>query len=138
MILGGAVVLFVRLIGDVVDGVGAITSHAPLDASAGDLAEKPGHVLLLVQVFLAVVDVGEAVDGFAREVGFGGAQIGVLRVIGVIKGQANGVDRGHLDLIIPVDLVPIVIDIPLHLLQPFEVLLFRSHACFLLIMICSF
>src|SRR4030043_1965760 len=62
MVLGGSFVLFVSLIGNVIDGVGRIDSHTPLNATSGHLTEKPGHILLLVQILFALMDMTESID----------------------------------------------------------------------------
>ncbi len=94
--------------------------------------EHPGHVLLFMQIFFAMVDMAEAVDPFPRQVRGGRAKVLVFGVGGIIKGKADGVDRGHLLRIIPVDLLAVNINIPAHLPQPFYVLLFGPHLFFLL------
>ena len=59
VVLGGAVVLLVRFVGDVVDGIRAVDPHAALDAAADFLAEQACHVLLSVQISGVLVDMGK-------------------------------------------------------------------------------
>ncbi len=73
MILGGAVIQFVRFIGNIVNGVRGVDAHAALDAAADLLAEHAGHILFLVQVVRVLVNMGESVDPFPGEMGDGGA-----------------------------------------------------------------
>jgi hypothetical protein len=77
------------------------------------------------------VNMAETVDLLARQVRGCRAQVLVLGVRGEVKGQPDGVDRRHLLLIVTVDLFPIQVNIPPHLPQPFDILLFRPHLSFL-------
>ncbi len=72
MILRRPLVHLVRFIGHVVNGVCPVAAHAPLNAAADLLAEHARHVLLPVQVFSALMDMGEAVDPFTAEMRDGG------------------------------------------------------------------
>jgi hypothetical protein len=81
-----------------------------------------------MQIFLAVMNMTEAIDLLPCQMGFCGAQVFIFGVGCIIKGEAIGVDRWHLDLIIPGDLFAVEIDVPSHLSQPFYVLLFGSHS----------
>jgi hypothetical protein len=53
----------------------------------------------------------------------------------VVKGDADGVDGGHLHLIVAGDLLAVHVNVPAHLPQAFDVLLFRPHD-FLLLLSC--
>ncbi len=123
MVLGGAVVHLVRLVGDVVDGVRSVDPHAALDAAADLLAEHARHVLFLVQVVLVLMDVGEAVDPLARQMGNGRAQILILRLGRLVIGRADGVEAIHLEFVRPVDQLAVVVKIPFHLGQTLDVIL---------------
>ncbi len=65
-----------------VDGVGA---HAALHTAADAVADETGHELLLEQVFLAVVDVGAAVDDGALHAGDVGLGKADIRIAGVVR-----------------------------------------------------
>jgi hypothetical protein len=127
MVLSGSVVLPIGLIRHIIDCIGSVDSHTPLDATSGHLIKGSGHILLLVQVLLALMDVAEPVDLLAGKVGGGGIQAFIIWVGSVIESQADGVNRWHLYLIIASDLFAVQIDIPMHLPQPFDVLLFCSR-----------
>ena len=71
VILGRSFVLLVGFKRDGVAGVGAVYAHAALNAAADLAAEGAGHILLLVQVFFILVNVGEAVDGLAGDMALG-------------------------------------------------------------------
>ena len=132
MVLGSTVVLLVRFVGNVIDGVGTVYTHAALDAAAHLLAEQTGHVLLFVQVFGAMMDVSIAVDSLTGEMRDGGAQVLVLRPGCFIKSGADGIDAVHLELICAVDQLAVEVEVPLHLGQAFDILLFCSHLSSLL------
>jgi hypothetical protein len=127
MVLGGPVVLLIGLIRNVMEGIGSIDSHTPLNTTSGHLTKSSGHILLLVQILFAVVDMTEPVNLLSGEMRFGRAQAFVFRIGGVIESQPHGMNRGHLDLIIPSDLFAVHINIPPHLAQSFDILLFGSH-----------
>ena len=127
MVLGCPVIHLVRFIRYVVDGVGSIDAHAPLDAAADPLAEHPGHVLLLVQVFGILVNVRKAADSFAGEMRNGGAQVLVPWFDCFIKSGTDGVETVHLALIRAVNELTIIVDVPLHLGQALYILLLCPH-----------
>jgi hypothetical protein len=127
MVLGGSFVLFVSLIGNVIDGVGRIDSHTPLNATSGHLTEEPGHILLLVQILLALMDMAESIDLLPGEMRLGRTQTFMFRIGGIIESQPHCVYRRHLDLVIPSDPFAVQIKVSPHLPQPFDVLLLGSH-----------
>src|SRR4030043_561086 len=49
MVLSGSFVLLIGLIRDVIDGIGRIDSHAPLNATSGHLTNGSGHFLFFWQ-----------------------------------------------------------------------------------------
>src|SRR3989304_8526966 len=61
----------IHSIGNHGEGVHGVDSHTALDAAAGLLAGKAGHLLLVQQVINALMDVTEAIYLLAREVGSG-------------------------------------------------------------------
>ena len=127
MVLGGAVVQLVRLIGDVVDRIGAVDPHAALDAAANLLTEHPSHILLPVQVFLVLMDVCKTVDSLAREVRNRRAELLILRLGRFIIRRADGIEAIHLQFIRPVDQLAVAVKVPFHLGQPLDVILLGSH-----------
>ena len=93
----------------------AVDAHAALDAAPDLLAEKAGHVLLLVQVLGVLVDVGEAVDLVAGEMGRRGQEVLVLRLLRLVEGRPDNVDAVHLKFAVAVDQFAVEIDVPPHL-----------------------
>ena len=83
----------------VVDGVGAVNAHAPLNAAADFLAEHPGHVLLAVQVNRALVNVREAVDLLPGQVRRGGKQVRVFRLLRFFIGCPDRIEAIHLQFV---------------------------------------
>ena len=71
MILGRSFVCLICFKRDCVAGIGTINAHTALDAATNLAAKSAGHVLFLMQVFLVLVNVSEAVDGFASDVALG-------------------------------------------------------------------
>ena len=127
VVLGGTVVHLVRFVGYVVDGVGGVNAHAPLDAAAHLLTEHTGHVLLLVQVVGVLMDVGKAANPLTGEMRYGGAQLLVLWLGCFIERDADGIDAVHLALICSVDNLAVEVDVSPHLSQSLDVLLFCPH-----------
>src|SRR5512136_544089 len=121
MILGGPVVLLVGLIRNVIDGIGSIDSHTPLYTTSGHLTKSSGHILLLMQVLLTLMNMTESIDLLSGEMRFGCAQTFVFWVGRVIESQPHGINRGHLYLIIPGNLFAVHINISPHLPQSFDV-----------------
>ena len=115
MVLGGAIIRFVRLVGDVVDRVGGVDAHAALDTTADLLAEHAGHILLVVQVIGVLVNVGEAADPLSGKMGDGRAQLFVLGPQCFVEGSPDGVEAVHLPLVGAVDELAVVVDVPPHL-----------------------
>ena len=74
-------------------GVQGVHPDAALEAAAGEGAEEPPHLALLDQVVGALVDVGEAVDLPAGEVGGCRHELCVFRAMGEIVGQGDRVHR---------------------------------------------
>jgi len=120
----------------VVDGVGAVDAHAPLDAAADFLAEHAGHVLLAVQVGRVLVNVREAVDLLPGEVRRGRHQHFVLRLGRLIIRCAHHVDAVALQLVGPVDQLPVIVDVAFHFRQGVDKILLGSHREVLLSFIC--
>src|SRR5664280_1698072 len=115
MVLSGAFVYLVRLIGDVVNGVRAVDAHAPLDAAADLLAEHTGHILFSVQVFLVLMNVSKTVDPFSREMRNSRTQILVFRLGRFVVRCTDGIDTIHLQLVRPVEQLAVEINVALHL-----------------------
>jgi hypothetical protein len=130
MVPGGTFVDLVRFEGHIIDGVGGIDAHAPLDAAADLLAEHAGHILLLVQVVGVLMDVGKTIDSFTSEMRDGSAQVLVLRLGGLIEGSANGIQAVHLALIGAVDQLTVKVDVPPHLGQSLDILFLCPHLIF--------
>ena len=123
MILGGAFVHLVRFIGNIVNGVRAVDAHAALDAAADFLAQHSGHVLFLVQIFLVLMNVGETVDPLSGQMRNCRAQILIFRLGRFIIGCTDGIETIHLQLVRPVNQLAVVVNVPLHLGQTFNVIL---------------
>ncbi len=117
----------VRLVRNIVDGVGAVDAHTPLNAAADFLAEHAGHVLLAVQIGRVLVNVREAVDLLSGEVRRGRHQRFVLRLGGLVIGRAHDVDAVALQLVGAVDQLPVIIDVAFHLRQGVDKILLGSH-----------
>ena len=127
MVLGVAAVHFVGFIGNRINGVGGINSHAALDAPSHFAAQKPCHVLLLVQVLRVLMHMGEPVDGMAGQMGRCRQQLGIFGFGCLVIGRADGVEAIHLDFVHPVYLFAVQVDIAAHPPQAFDILLFCSH-----------
>ncbi|CAN4045420.1 DNA topoisomerase IA, partial [Dysosmobacter welbionis] len=90
-VIAGAVLL-VDLIGGGEHGVERIHTHTPLEAGSGLLAQQALHLHLVDEVLRGLVQVGEAVDGVARQAGLHRHQVGILRVLGQSVGHGHAVD----------------------------------------------
>ena len=90
-VIAGAVLL-VDLIGGGEHGVERIHTHTPLEAGSGLLAQQALHLHLVNEVLRGLVQVGEAVDGVARQAGLHRHQIGILGVLGQSVGHGHAVD----------------------------------------------
>src|SRR4030042_2085103 len=75
MVLSGSFVLLIGLIRDIIDGIGRIDSHAPLNATSGHLTKGSRPLLLLVAILLTVVDMTESIDLLPRQMRFGCTQV---------------------------------------------------------------
>ena len=73
LVIGGLIFL-VDFEGGAVKGVHGVHAHAALEAGGRLLPQEALHLHLVHQVFRGLVDGGEAVDRFSRQVGFGGGQ----------------------------------------------------------------
>jgi hypothetical protein len=73
------------------------------------------------------MNVTESVDLLTGKVGGCGTQAFIPWVSNAIESQSDGVNRRYLHLIIASDLFAVHKNIPAHLPQPFDVLLFCSH-----------
>ena len=118
----------VFLVGHDRQGVQGVDAHAALDAAAHAVREEPGHLLLGQKIFLRLVDVGEAIDGLAGEVGFRSAEVGVLGVMRAVKSLSHDVHARMQPGILPVDYLVADVDIRLHREKSLFVLLIRSDA----------
>ena len=129
LVIVGAVLL-VDLIGGGEHGVEGVHAHAALEAGSGLLAQQALHLHLVDQVLGGLVQVGEAVDGVARQAGLHGHQVRILGILGQGIGHGHAVDGGtdH-GVIHPVlDLLPEHIHPGLQLAQALNILL-CSHQC---------
>ena len=75
----------IAVIGHGIQGVDGVRAHAALHTTTDAVADEAGHKLLLEQVFLAVVDVGAAVDDRALHAGNVGLRKADIRIAGVIR-----------------------------------------------------
>ena len=69
--------------------------HTALNAAAHLLAIKPGHRLLVEEVFHALMDMAEAVDFLPGEMRFGHAHIPEFRIKGKVVRGGHDVDAPH-------------------------------------------
>ena len=76
---------------------------------------------------IVLVDVVEAVDAFAGQMGNRGHQILVFRLVGFVVGRADGVDAVHLHFVGPVDQFAVEIEVAFHLGKRIDVILFCPH-----------
>jgi len=127
MIAGFTRLHLVRFKRYVIDGVGGVDAHAALDAAADLLAEHAGHVLLAMQVFGVLMDMGEPVDALPRQVGNRRHEIPIFRPFRLVVRGADGVETAHLQLIGAVDQLAVIIKVALHFGEPGDVILFASH-----------
>jgi hypothetical protein len=81
----------------------------------------------MVQVIGTLMDMGKAVDSLTGEMGDGGAKLLILWLGRLIECGADGVDTIHLAFIRAADTLAVVVDIPSHLGQALDILLFRPH-----------
>ena len=93
LVVVGAVLL-VDLEGGGEHGVEGVHAHAALEAGSGLLAQQALHFHLVHQVLGGLVQVGEAVDGVARQAGLHGHEVRVLGVLGQGVGHGHAVDAG--------------------------------------------
>jgi hypothetical protein len=127
MILGAAVVLFVRLKTCRVNRVDRIRSHTALNAHSGRTAQGARHVLFVMQILRALMNMTKAIDGFSRKMRFSGAQIFEFGNMRSIESKPHNIQGGKLLFVIPIDPAAVKIEIPFHLPQAFNVLFFGSH-----------
>jgi hypothetical protein len=73
------------------------------------------------------VNVCETIDFIPSEVRNSGAQTLVLRLGGFINSRTDGIKASHLKVIRTVNQFAIVIEIPFHLGQTFDILLLGMH-----------
>ena len=90
MIVGA--VLLVHLKGGGEHRVERVHAHAALEAAGGLLAQQALHLHLVDEVLGGLVQVGEAVDGVARQAGLHRHQVGILGVLGQSVGHGHAVD----------------------------------------------
>ena len=93
LVVVGAVFL-VDFIGRGEDGVEGVHAHAALEAGSGLLTQQTLHLHLVDEVLGGLVQVGEAVDGAARQAGLHGHEVRVLGVLGQGVGHGDAVDGG--------------------------------------------
>ena len=91
LVIVGAVLL-VDLVGAGEHSVEGVHAHAALEAAGGLLAQQPLHLHLVHQVLGGLVQVGEAVDGVARQAGLHGHQVRVLGILSQGVGHCHAVD----------------------------------------------
>ena len=91
VILRAAVVLFVRLKTCRVDGINRIRSHASLNTHSAGPAQCTRHVLFVMQILRVLMNVTEAIDGFACQMGFCRAQIPEFGNMRGVEGKAHDV-----------------------------------------------
>jgi hypothetical protein len=131
-----ALVGLVCLVRNVIAGVGPVDAHAALYTPAHLLAERARHILLLMQVLLALVDMREAVDRFARYMALGQDKVLEPGILGEIIGCPGGIDGVHLQLIGAVDEMAVVIHVSAHLTQPFDELFLGTESVRLSFAVC--
>ena len=129
LVIVGAVLL-VHLKGGGEHRVERVHAHAALEAAGGLLAQQALHLHLVDQVLGGLMQVGEAVDGVARQAGLHRHQFRVLGILGQRIGHGHAVDTGaNHGVIHPVvDLLPEHVHPGLQLAQAFNVLL-CGHQC---------
>ncbi len=86
--------LAVHVEGDGEYGVQGIEADAALEAGAAALPEQALHAHLVDQVIRALMQMAEAVDGFAAERGLGSHKMLVLRILRQFVGEGHGVHGG--------------------------------------------
>jgi len=74
----------ITVIGNGIQSVHGIGSHAALHTATYTMADQTGHQLLFQQILLAVVNVRTAIDRFSCDVRSGYTHICIIRVIGHI------------------------------------------------------
>ena len=121
----------VDLVGDAVGGVDGVEADAALVAGAGLLGDRAEHLHLLEEVVGGLVDMGEAVDLVAGEVGGGRHKVSRLRVVGQGVGHGGGVDmaadHGMIDDLIALQQLAHDVDADFPLPQAVLVLLRSFH-----------
>ena len=133
----------VAVVGDGEQSVEGVRAHAALHTAAHTVADQAGHQLLLQQVLLGAVDVGAAVDDLtlhAGDLGLGQADVGVGRIVGSVVALLHDIGAaldpvGQVTLrallaVGAVDLLPVQIDVGLHLQQALFVLLIGANTVF--------
>jgi hypothetical protein len=80
-----------------------------------------------MQVFLALMDVRETVDGVAGKMALGLCKVLEPGFLGEIVGRPDGVDGVHLQLITPVDKMAVIIYVAAHLAQAVDELFLGSQ-----------
>ena len=85
MVVGTA--RLIHLVGGRPDSVEGIHTYTALEAASGLLTEETLHLDLLDQVLSALVNVAEAIDRLARDVGGSGHQVFVLLLLSQLIGH---------------------------------------------------
>ncbi len=109
------------------EGIGRICAHAALDTEPHLVAEKPGHILLFMQVPGVLMDMVEAVDRLPRKMRDGGTEIPAFGIPGSVESNPHDIDRAFLPLIKAVHLFTAGIKVAVHLTQSFDILFPGSH-----------
>src|SRR5680860_244817 len=100
--------------GNCIDCIRSVNTHAPLDTSSGYIAQSSSHVLLLMQIFSALVNVVESVDGFSGNMRCCSTKILSSWIPGCIKGQPHYVKSALLTRIESVDLFTVRVKVMIH------------------------
>ena len=129
LVVVGAVLL-VDLIGGGEHGVEGVHAHAALEAGSGLLAQQTLHLHLVDQILGGLMQVGEAVDGVARQAGLHRHQVRILGILGQGVGHGHAVDGGadHGVIHPVVDLLPEHVHPGVQLPQALNILL-GGHQC---------
>jgi hypothetical protein len=105
---------FIRFIGDIINGVCGIYAHASLDAAADFLAQHTRHILLAMQVFLTLVNMGKTVNLLSGEVRRGSHQTFIFGFSRFVIRGAHNVDAVAMQLVRPINQITIIIDVAFH------------------------